>query len=38
MKNAAFEKVNETQELLGKKVFANPRNCALEHSASWTAR
>ena len=28
MKNAAFEKVNETQELLGKKVFANPRNCA----------
>ena len=28
MKNAAFEKVNETQELLGKKTFANPRNCA----------
>jgi DNA ligase (NAD+) len=28
MKNAAFEKVNETQELLGKKLFANPRNCA----------
>lgn len=28
MKNAAFEKVNETQELLGKKPFANPRNCA----------
>lgn len=28
MKNAAFDKVNETQELLGKKTFANPRNCA----------
>lgn len=28
MKNAAFDKVNETQELLGKKLFANPRNCA----------
>ncbi|MGN0348060.1 MAG: NAD-dependent DNA ligase LigA [Roseburia sp.] len=28
MENAAFEKVNETQELLGKKTFANPRNCA----------
>ena len=28
MKNAAFEKVNETQEMLGKKTFANPRNCA----------
>lgn len=28
MKNAAFDKVNETQELLGKKPFANPRNCA----------
>ena len=28
MKNASFEKVNETQELLGKKPFANPRNCA----------
>lgn len=28
MKEAAFEKVNEKQELLGKKVFANPRNCA----------
>lgn len=28
MKNAAFEKVNEQQELLGKKQFANPRNCA----------
>lgn len=28
MKNAAFEKVNEQQELLGKKPFANPRNCA----------
>lgn len=28
MKNEAFEKVNERQELLGKKQFANPRNCA----------
>ncbi len=28
MKNADFEKVNETQEMLGKKTFANPRNCA----------
>ena len=28
MTNAAFDKVNETQELLGKKLFANPRNCA----------
>lgn len=28
MKNEAFEKVNETQELFGKKTFANPRNCA----------
>lgn len=28
MTNAAFDKVNETQELLGKKPFANPRNCA----------
>lgn len=28
MKNAAFEKVNERQELIGKKAFANPRNCA----------
>lgn len=28
MKNAAFEKVNEMQELNGKKPFANPRNCA----------
>ena len=28
MKNDAFEKVNEQQELLGKKPFANPRNCA----------
>ena len=25
---AYFEKVNEKQELLGKKLFANPRNCA----------
>ncbi|MCI8634704.1 MAG: NAD-dependent DNA ligase LigA [Eubacterium sp.] len=28
MKNADFEAVNEMQELSGKKVFANPRNCA----------
>lgn len=28
MTEADFEKVNERQELLGKKVFANPRNCA----------
>ncbi len=28
MKNADFDRVNETQELLGKKTFANPRNCA----------
>lgn len=28
MKNAAFERVNERQEVLGKKPFANPRNCA----------
>lgn len=28
MKNAAFDAVNEKQELLGKKTFANPRNCA----------
>ena len=28
MTNADFEKVNERQELLGKKPFANPRNCA----------
>lgn len=28
MTNAAFEAVNERQELLGKKLFANPRNCA----------
>lgn len=28
MTNGAFDKVNETQELLGKKLFANPRNCA----------
>jgi DNA ligase (NAD+) len=28
MSNKAFEMVNEKQELLGKKVFANPRNCA----------
>ena len=28
MKNKDFEAVNEQQELLGKKQFANPRNCA----------
>jgi DNA ligase (NAD+) len=28
MTEAAFNKVNEQQELLGKKIFANPRNCA----------
>lgn len=28
MKNEDFEAVNEQQELLGKKQFANPRNCA----------
>lgn len=28
MKNADFDAVNENQELLGKKPFANPRNCA----------
>ncbi len=28
MSNASFEKVNERQEILGKKRFANPRNCA----------
>lgn len=28
MTNKAFEEVNERQELLGKKLFANPRNCA----------
>ncbi len=28
MTNAAFDRVNEKQELLGKKGFANPRNCA----------
>ena len=28
MKTEAFDKVNERQELLGKKLFANPRNCA----------
>ncbi len=28
MTNDAFEKVNEKQELLGRKTFANPRNCA----------
>ncbi len=28
MTNAAFDAVNECQELLGKKTFANPRNCA----------
>ncbi len=28
MKNADFDAVNARQELLGKKIFANPRNCA----------
>ncbi len=28
MKNEDFDAVNERQELLGKKTFANPRNCA----------
>lgn len=28
MTNEAFEKVNARQELAGKRVFANPRNCA----------
>ncbi len=28
MKNADFDAVNAKQELLGKKTFANPRNCA----------
>ena len=28
MKNADFDAVNERQELLGKRLFANPRNCA----------
>lgn len=28
MTNAAFDKVNEMQEIKGKKLFANPRNCA----------
>lgn len=28
MTESAFSHVNETQELLGKKTFANPRNCA----------
>ena len=28
MTEVDFEKVNEKQELLGKKLFANPRNCA----------
>ena len=28
MKNEDFDAVNELQELLGKKAFANPRNCA----------
>ncbi|MCI8284591.1 MAG: NAD-dependent DNA ligase LigA [Firmicutes bacterium] len=28
MENAAFDEVNQRQELLGKKPFANPRNCA----------
>ena len=28
MTNAAFDQVNARQEMLGKKLFANPRNCA----------
>lgn len=28
MTNEAFDRVNEQQELMGKKLFANPRNCA----------
>lgn len=28
MENSVFDEVNERQELLGKKTFANPRNCA----------
>lgn len=28
MTDEAFERVNEHQELMGKKLFANPRNCA----------
>lgn len=28
MTNEAFDQVNEKQELLGKRTFANPRNCA----------
>lgn len=28
MTNKAFDEVNKHQELLGKKIFANPRNCA----------
>ena len=28
MKNEDFDRVNARQELLGKKIFANPRNCA----------
>ena len=28
MKNEDFDRVNERQELLAKKIFANPRNCA----------
>jgi len=28
MTKESFEKINEQQELLGKKIFANPRNCA----------
>lgn len=28
MTDESFEKVNEKQELMGKKTFANPRNCA----------
>lgn len=34
MKNADFERVNEIQELNGKKTFANPRNCAAEPCGS----
>lgn len=38
MKNEDFARVNEVQELNGKKPFANPRNCAAGRCASWTAR